>query len=1521
MGRRRLVVLLSAIAMIVLTAGVVAAFVAATQSVDGRDWIRRQLVQQLGRGVRGRLHLGTLSGSFLTDLTIDSVLVTGPDDSVFVATGRVRLTYDPRDLFDGRIIVRSLEIQHPLLVMRRENDDRWNFKKIFPGDDGAPSAPPARRAFGALVVLQNVRLRDGHFQLTLPWSPDDSLLGARRDSSAAANMAIARNEIRRVSPPLRGWQRTWRWTEWNATFTRVRLRHPDSTGRQFDVARMDVVERVPPLPFRNMRGVFDWRGDSVWLALSHFELAASTARATGKVHWGSDLPLRWDVNIHSDSVKLSDFSWIHETLPVTGGGKLDLRIHNQRDLHVIDYAITNMDARTRDSRLLGNMTYGVGGPVLQVKDVDLRFAPLDFALLETLHGGRFPLPWSGRFTGSLRARGGNVNHFAVDALSLEFTDRNVPGATAGGEGRGEIDILDPAATAFHRFALNVTHFDLRTAQFVNRDFPKLNGIVAGTTVLDSVWSDVRFRDGDFTHRDSTAEPTSRVKGSGRVTLGDERVDVDVALAALPLSATTLARSFPKVPLRGDFTGPLRVKGSVGDLAINADLTGDAGDIRIDGTVDALKPRYRVAARGTLANFDMQRALQRPGAPTSELNGRFVLQVEGDSVDNLFGTAHVALDRSLVDSVRVYSARAGFRFGGGIVRVDSFHVASAAGTLDAIGGLGLTARRRDVLTVRGSLDSLGGLRRFLPGVVASGTRSSSPSAADSLDGALKLEGSLSGSLARFAFDGTLTGSDLLFGAASARRAELSAHVDELPDSISGTVGVNVDALHAGRIGVEQVTARAELSGPSRGRGVISGRTLGGADVRSTFELAREGDTTAVRFDVFSVRTPFSIWTLDRPARLAASGGGIAVDSVVLSTGGEGAIRLSGRLPAERDLAMTLDVSKLPLADVGAFVETHNPLEGMLSTRLDLRGTRANPDITMTALLRDATIAGVRLEQLSAEGRYATKRLTSSLTYQRGGAPALRAQLTLPVDFSFGATGSRLLEEPLSGRVRADATGLAILETLSRSVSAAQGSLAFDIDLAGTWRHPLLRGALAVHDGALTLAQMGTARLSNLEVDVRFLGDSIEIRRASAHAGSVRTATAGITGVIGLRDADNPTFDLRLTTQNFNLVNRPRLADLDLSGEMRLSGAYDAAVLSGSLTVDRGTIFVPELYQKRVISLDDPELYRVADTSAFADPRFMPELPPRFVNNLTVRSVPVQMGRDVWLRSSEANINLGGLVNITRGRVQRGPRTGEVQLGLDGALQTVRGTYRLNLGPVQRAFEVENGELRFYGDPGLDATLNINALHTVRQFSQQNALPDVRVRVHIGGTRLSPTADLSSPDSLRVTRGDLISYLVTGGPSLEITGRNGDYTSTAARVLLSSSFSVLAAKATGRICDDAQLSAAGLLEGYQGRLRDVSGSILSGTRFNCAKQISDKLFVRFDYGFCQVGQLLGGTAASERPIADALGLKLDYRLTERLTASAGTDAPTSAVLCSSDANARGFAPTPRQFGLDLFRFWRF
>jgi len=520
----------------------------------------------------------------------------------------------------------------------------------------------------------------------------------------------------------------------------------------------------------------------------------------------------------------------------------------------------------------------------------------------------------------------------------------------------------------------------------------------------------------------------------------------------------------------------------------------------------------------------------------------------------------------------------------------------------------------------------------------------------------------------------------------------------------------------------------------------------------------------------------------------------------------------------------------------------------------------------------------------------------------------------------STSRRLLADaPLRATIRSDSAGVALLELLTSEVTKARGALALDATISGTVNAPLVNGSLRITDGAFDLPLLGTA-WHGVEADVAFLGDSIAMRNFTAQSGATRGARATLTGWLGFRDMDDPRFDLRLTAQNVNVINKPRVADLDLSGSLRVAGATSSSALTGALSVDRGTVFIPDIFSKELISLDDPELRNIVDTAALADHGILRRAPSRVVENLVVRDVPVTMGGDVKIRSSEANITLGGAVRITAARVQHGRDAGRYQLALDGTLQTVRGSYRLNAGPVQRTFDVERGEIRFRGDPNPNlAEMDIRALHTVRSFSLSTARQDVRVRVNIGGTLGSPRATFSTPDSNRVSDSDILSYLITGGPSNEILGREGGSVSTTAyRVALSSLGSYFGSTLSGGLCDDAQLSTASLDE-YNKGLRNVGSSLLSGSRFNCAKQLGERFFVRVDAGLCSLTQLAGQGGSFD--LFDALGFKFDYRFNHGVTTSAGMDPSTNAALCTRDAVVRGFAPTPRQVGFDLFRSWQF
>jgi translocation and assembly module TamB len=267
-------------------------------------------------------------------------------------------------------------------------------------------------------------------------------------------------------------------------------------------------------------------------------------------------------------------------------------------------------------------------------------------------------------------------------------------------------------------------------------------------------------------------------------------------------------------------------------------------------------------------------------------------------------------------------------------------------------------------------------------------------------------------------------------------------------------------------------------------------------------------------------------------------------------------------------------------------------------------------------------------------------------------------------------------------------------------------------------------------------------------------------------------------------------------------------------------------------------------------------------------------------------------------------------------------------LDGILFAERGTYRLNLGlALQRTFEVESGTLRFFGDPDLNPTLDIAALHTVRQANQSDR--DVPIRVRIGGTLAQPTLTLSSADpNLQLSESDAISYLITGQPSFVIAGDNQQYSSQAAGVLLPSIGSYFGDKVANSLgLDVVQIETTGNAEGGAS---EFLGSTLANTRFGGGVQIGSRTFIRANLGLCPFAQQLGvrgvSGGASNRPlysnVLTSIGAKLEYRLSNSYSASLGLDPPTEVLSCATRGAApTNFVTTPQQFGLDFTRKWEF
>jgi hypothetical protein len=129
--RRRTVVLGTATVLLLLLVAAVGGVVGLTQTDRGRAFILRTVLPIARAAIPGTLHVSGLHGTLFTELAIDSLDLRTADGKPFLTTGPIRLTYDPRDLLDARIVIKSLEVTRPRITLIDYGNDDWNWKRAL----------------------------------------------------------------------------------------------------------------------------------------------------------------------------------------------------------------------------------------------------------------------------------------------------------------------------------------------------------------------------------------------------------------------------------------------------------------------------------------------------------------------------------------------------------------------------------------------------------------------------------------------------------------------------------------------------------------------------------------------------------------------------------------------------------------------------------------------------------------------------------------------------------------------------------------------------------------------------------------------------------------------------------------------------------------------------------------------------------------------------------------------------------------------------------------------------------------------------------------------------------------------------------------------------------------------------------------------------------------------------------------------------------------------------------------------
>jgi translocation and assembly module TamB len=554
-------------------------------------------------------------------------------------------------------------------------------------------------------------------------------------------------------------------------------------------------------------------------------------------------------------------------------------------------------------------------------------------------------------------------------------------------------------------------------------------------------------------------------------------------------------------------------------------------------------------------------------------------------------------------------------------------------------------------------------------------------------------------------------------------------------------------------------------------------------------------------------------------------------------GAATIVAEGMVPGRSAGALDLRAFGLDLRDLYALAQRDTSgVGGVVTADARLSGTALAPVLRGTAALTGPVFGDFRAPLVQTAFFYRDERLQADLKFWRTGVPVIEVAAGLPLDLAWQRTrkGGRQLAGPLAIRARADSMDLALLEAFTRNLRRMRGSMDMDVTVGGTWETPRLGGTVAISGGGATVPSLGV-RYGPVNGRFVLAGDSILVDslRINGERGG-----ANITGQVRLDRLTRPILELDMRARGFSVMDVPGFLTLELDADAQFRGPLVQPVLTGRGTVRNTVLYFADLVSKSIVNLEDPLYADLVDTLALREGGLRAEFQSRFLDSLTIRDLSFRAAEGVWLRSSEANIQLEGQANVNKVRqIYR----------LDGTFNAVRGTYTLRVGPISRAFEVTRGVVRYLGEPDLNADLDVEARHVIKAASAEASARDLEITAKIGGTLRTPRLALESSIRPPLSQSDIISLLLLGQTV------NSQVASPAQTDRFAQALSLLAGTLTSEIersimQGNRSQAAPDLIEIRPGLGYGAVAGGASLTRLSAGWNLGTRWFVSINAGFC-------------------------------------------------------------------------
>jgi translocation and assembly module TamB len=711
------------------------------------------------------------------------------------------------------------------------------------------------------------------------------------------------------------------------------------------------------------------------------------------------------------------------------------------------------------------------------------------------------------------------------------------------------------------------------------------------------------------------------------------------------------------------------------------------------------------------------------------------------------------------------------------------------------------------------------------------------------------------------------------------------------------------FHAAGMSFDSLSVEGTYRGAEAGAGraVIVAFQDEDTDYRADVQFSVSLDRSEVRLADASFRFDTITWQTTQPGVISWGGGRIDVQNLELLSSAGGRVYVHGVVPVEGSGDFDVRVQDLNLAQVATILQTEEEFAGVLNLDLRVQGTQANPVIGGTGSLADGVIDGRAVPDIRAALQYANQRLEADAELTDDGRMLATADASLPIALALTGAMPRLLDGQIRVDVVADSLPVESFPAFTDQVEDVSGRVTGAIYVRGTFDDPLLDGVVRLDLGTLRVVPLGV-RFDDVAGTITLAGDVATVDSVVAYSGG----PLRIDGQISVASLTDPVFDLTIDADNSRVINTDD-AELYLDADIRVEGPLSALRVTGDIHTRSGVIYIPELAELgsgNLVNLDDPGTFRRMG-GAFEDERALHvDTTSPFAN--TVVEVGVVIERDVWLRSTEANVEIYTPPEVGPLRIRMNGAGGDLRL--EGSINTDRGDYEF----MSRRFRMTRGAITFVGETPINPILQVAAEHEVRIPGREA----FQIRVLLGGTVDDLEINLESTSQPPISQTDLLSYLAFGrdassllnqqGSALTGDGGAGDLVGNVAAIATQQLTAVALEAAVSEVERDVarelgldvfRITPANVpIEALTGEFIDI----LRATEVEAGRYIQPRLFV-------------GAQARAGRP-----GLRLEYRSPRGYEWEAAWQPrfmPTEPTLTDMEPERTNV------LGAFLFRQWRF